>query len=110
VSDEFETELIHNCGKGLIKHKPLNDPFCYQLGFQDGARWAREWCEDKNLEQAALMNLVNGRNKQLRAENQSLRDALETIKCRDEASNGDHGLLGIIAKQALDETGGDDGK
>lgn len=41
-------------------------------------------------------------NKNLANRNYSLREALETIKCRDEASNGDHGLLGIIAKQALE--------
>jgi hypothetical protein len=28
--------IAHACGLGIEKRKPLDDPFCYQLGFLDG--------------------------------------------------------------------------
>lgn len=36
----YAPELIHACGEGIEKRKPLNDPFCYQLGFLDGHAFA----------------------------------------------------------------------
>lgn len=44
---EFEKEKIHACGEYIEKHKPLNDPFCYQVGFFDACDWANTRAEKK---------------------------------------------------------------
>ena len=31
----YTAEIVHACGNAMERHKPLADPFCYQLGFLD---------------------------------------------------------------------------
>jgi hypothetical protein len=36
LDEKRDANKIHEIGIALKKHKPLNDPFCFQLGFVDG--------------------------------------------------------------------------
>ena len=98
--DEFEKAL----------HDEVIEEY-YSPSFEKGARWAFKWIDSRHLK--AKWELMQERDK-LRTENAKLREALEKIVIKP-LQDGDNMLLveeynpSKIAKQALAETGGDDG-
>lgn len=123
MTDEFEKALEENGPRFHFESTLTNPSKRIDPGFAAGARWAREWCEQKNL--VRQMKDINYKvlqsNKEciekLRTENKRLRDALERIKSFKNIEAGKfHNLPKdfkyvfpqyVIAKQALAETEGE---